>query len=562
MGRMTKRKRHPYIPELKEQLRKGEIDRREFLRTATLLGVSAASAYAMAGAVGRGRAFAATPKTSGTLRVGMNVMEITDPAKFDWTEKGNGARHITESFVRVGNDNISRPYLAEDWETSKDLKTWTFKVRKGVKWSNGDDFNADDVIFNVSRWLDPATGTPLQSRLSAMTTTVDTGQKDDKGKAVMRTAMTEGAIERIDDHTVRFHLNRPDLGVPEVFGDYPALLVHRRFSDDGGDLRANPVGTGPYRLAEHSVGQRMTLERRAPGEYWGDGFPLEKLVYVDLGDDPSAKLAALVSGQVDIIHQFGIELADSVKKVPHLRLNVIDTAATGVARMRLAEKPFDDARLREALRRTIDHDRIVDIVFNGRGLPAEDHHVAPIHPEYAKIGEEKQDHERARQLLKDAGYGNGIDLEINCVANPTWEQNACQTLAEMAKPAGINVKVNVLPGSAYWPNWMTWPFSFTSWGHRPLGVINLQLAYRTGGKWNESGHSNPEFDRLLDEASGILDPKQRSVVMAKVEKTLRDQSVFSQSLWRPVLNAHHQRVKGYELNNAFEHHFNNVWVEA
>ena len=88
MGRMTKRKRHPYIPELKEQLRKGEIDRREFLRTATLLGVSAASAYAMAGAVGRGRAFAATPKTSGTLRVGMNVMEITDPAKFDWTEEG------------------------------------------------------------------------------------------------------------------------------------------------------------------------------------------------------------------------------------------------------------------------------------------------------------------------------------------------------------------------------------------------------------------------------------------------------------------------------------------
>ena len=113
--------------------------------------------------------------------------------------------------------------------------------------------------------------------------------------------MTEGAIERIDDHTVRFHLNRPDLGVPEVFGDYPALLVHRRFSDDGGDLRANPVGTGPYRLAEHSVGQRMTLERRAPGEYWGDGFPLEKLVYVDLGDSNTAALTAMSHSDPDLM---------------------------------------------------------------------------------------------------------------------------------------------------------------------------------------------------------------------------------------------------------------------
>ena len=94
------------------------------------------------------------------------------------------------------------------------------------------------------------------------------------------------------------------------------------------------------------------------------------------------------------------------------------------------------------------------------------------------------------------------------------------TLAEMAKPAGINIKVNVMPGGSYWGEWLTWPFGFTSWGHRPLGIINLGLGYRSGGKWNESAHNNPEFDRLLDEAGGIANPKDRSVVMAKVEKIL------------------------------------------
>ncbi len=562
MARDKGKRLHPLVPELLDQVQKGEMTRREFVRTAALLGVSAGAAYAMVGVRPSRAASHAKKKMGGHLRIGMNVMEITDPATFDWTEKGNGARQITEGLVRIGNDNVSRPYLAESWTVSEDLKTWEIKLRRGVKWTNGDAFNADDLIFNLDRWLDPATGSSNQSRFSSMTTTVDTGKKDDDGKAIKRTSKTEGSVERVDDYTVRLHLNVPTLQVPENFGDYPALLVNRRFSDDGGDLRKNPVGTGPYSLVEHSVGEKLVLEKRPASEYWGDDHALEKISYIDLGDDPSATLAALASGQVDVNHQFGVELIDAIAKIPDLTLNETPTAATGVARMNVNSEPFNDVRVREAIRLTVDHERLVEIVFAGHGLPSEDHHIAPIHPEYALIAPISRNIERAKQLLKEAGFENGLNTQINCVANPVWEQNSCNALAEMAKPAGINIKVNVMPGGSYWGQWLTWPFGFTSWGHRPLGVQVPNLAYRTGGVWNESGHENAEYDRLLDEAGGIADAKERSLVMAKLEKILQEDSVISQSLWRSLFSANNKKVKGFVLQVALEHHLNDVWIDA
>ena len=229
---------HAYLPELRERLRKGEIDRREFLRTATLLGVSATAAYAMSGVVSGGPLVsatrAATPKKGGNLRVSMAVKEMTDPATYDWSEKGNQARHMTEPMVQIGEDGVARPHLAEGWKASEDLKTWDFRLRRGVKWSNGDDFGADDVIHNFKRWLDPKTGSSNQGRFSSLTKKVDTGKKDKDGKPMISIVASDGALEKVDDHTVRFHLNTPDLSLPESLADYPALIVHRRFDEEGG----------------------------------------------------------------------------------------------------------------------------------------------------------------------------------------------------------------------------------------------------------------------------------------------------------------------------------------
>ncbi len=562
MSEKSKTKTHSYIPELAEKLRKGEVTRRDFLQTATLLGVSAGAAYAMAGMPGPGRKAHAAAKKGGNLRVSMNVKATDDPAIFDWSEKGNVARHVTESLVRIGDDGLAQPNLAESWSASEDLKTWTFNLRKNATWSNGDSFGADDVIHNFRRWLDPKTGSSNQGRFSSMTTTSDTGKKDENGNAIMSTTEAGGALEKIDDHTVRFNLNNADLALPESMADYPALIVHKHFDDEGGDLTKNPVGTGPYALKEFAVGEKATLVRRTDAPWWGGETYLDQISYIDHGDDPAAQIAALASDQVDTNYQTSIEQVETIKNIPGLKIYERVTAQTGIARMHVTAAPYDNKKLRQAIQACVDHDKMLQIVYRGRGGPAEDHHVAPIHPEYAELPKLKQDYAKAKKLLAEAGYADGIDLRIDCVSNPPWEQNACKALSEMVKPAGINLAINIMPGGTYWDVWASTPFGFTAWTHRALGVQVLNLAYRSGVAWNETSYANPEFDKTLDQAGGILDPNERRVVTRKLEEILQDDAIISQSLWRSVFVTANERVQGLYAQVALEHHYNQVWLDG
>ena len=547
---------HPALPALVADLKKQPQSRRQFLRTATLLGVSASSAYLLASKIlGDGEGFISTAAAQAPaqsreqiLRVAMAVHPIVDPASYEFTEMANITRHVCEYLTWSNPDGITLPKLAERWHASEDLKTWTFHLRRDVQWHNGDSFDVDDVLFNVNRWLSPRVGSANLGAFSAMTEPVTYGGSTTKRKRA-------GSLERVDRFTFRLHLAQPTLSIPENFAAYFAAIVHRDF---GGDFSKEPVGTGPYRLAEYEEGNKAILKRSGK-PYWGPQPKLDEIHYYDTGDNPVKMLEALARGQVDMAYSMDVRTLDLANSLPDTSVYEIKSSSTGVARMNVTQPPFDNLDVRKAVMACIDPTAFPSQAFNGRGGIGEHHHVGPMHPEYYELPRVTQDYARARELLKLAGYGTGLNITIDCGnTNGLWQQSICQIIREQVAPAGINLNVNIMEKSDYWKVWKTTPFGITTWGHRSLGTMTLNLAYRTGVPWNESGYSSDAFDRALDKADSLIDVEERRAAMKDVQQILQNDAVIIQPIWRPAFFVARDYVKGLQPNASRLHHFEDV----
>jgi peptide/nickel transport system substrate-binding protein len=539
---------HALIPTLKRQLVDRQIDRREFLRYATLLGLAVPAADAFVRKV-TGQSLV-TPAAAqnlprgGVLRLGMRCQDLKSPHTYSWVESSNSARQVLDYLTITGPDNVTRPGLVEKWEASPDLKTWTLRLRRSVKWHNGRPFTADDVVWNLKHALDPKTGSSMVGLVKGfLLEEFETGDKDDKGNVKKSTRLWDAsAIQKVDTHTVRLTGKTPQLAVPEQLFHYPMLIVD---PTDNGEFKVGSNGTGAFTLVESEVGRRQVLKARK--DYWGGGPNLDEIQFIDLGDDPAAAVSALASKQVDGLYAADITQLDALQKLSHAQMYQVPTAYTATARVQPV-KPFDDKRVRQALRYAIDSNTILQIAHKGLGQPGEHHHVSPVHPEYAKLPPFQRDVAKAKKLLADAGYPGGIDTEIVCRPQPGWELLAVQAMVEQWKEAGIRVKINVMPSTQFWEVWTKVPFGFTTWAHRPLGVMSLALAYRTGVPWNESKYSNPEFDRLLTMAEGTIDVAARREVMTQLERILQDDGPIVQPVWRAIFTFMDKRVQGFKVH--------------
>jgi peptide/nickel transport system substrate-binding protein len=505
----------------------------------------------MAGLTWPKGAFAAQVQRGGKVRVASPVHKVTHPAQFSWIAPSQQLRQVAEYLTYTDNKNITHPYLLEKWSASEDLKTWNLSLRKGVTFNNGDPFTADDVIFTLNQWLDENVGSSMLGLMK--------GYLDPTG------------IEKVSEHEVKLHLKRAEIAVPEHMFHYPALVLnHRTFE---GDFIKQPHGTGPFTLELYREGERCLLKRRS--DYWkqgADGRPqpyLDEVEFIDMGTEMPPMIAAIQSGEIDTIDFgdiSGVEAFKVLRDNPEINIASSATGQTRILRMRVDKKPWDDNRVRMALKLCQHREKTLQLAYFGEGLPGQDFHVSPVHPEYCEKPTPEYDPERARQLLKDAGYPNG--LEVSLAVGSGWNEivRYAEVLKEDAKAGGFTVKIQTMPNSQYWEKWTEVDLGITTWAHRPIGTMILNLGYTSDdqGKpvpWNETNWVDKEFDELLARANGTLDVDKRRQIFCKLEEIQQSRGSIGNTFWINVWTITRKRVQNLQAHPSLYMMYNDVWLQ-
>lgn len=439
-------------------------------------------------------------QAQGNLRIAIGTsLNTLDPARTT-----NGEEYIYDNLVFNGlarmRENLSvEPELAERWEYSPDLKTWTFYLRKGVKFHHGRELVAADVIKTFERILDPATGAAPRSNYT----------------------MVKG-MTAVDSHTVRFELEYPYGGFADIMADRQVKIVPHDMIDK---LPTQPSGTGPFMFKSYTPGDRVVLVRNP--HYWEAGKPKLDGVEMRIIPEMSVRVAALQAGDLDVIWDLPPDQVKTLQQNPALRLDGVPTASWDAAIMNNAIPPFDNPLVRKAFHVGVDKRDVIELVLFGQGQPTH----SPIPPNHAFFNKDvpftKADPARARKLLAEAGHPQGVKVPLVIPVGRPVRERLGVTLQQLAKPAGFEIEIQRVPFARYAAEVSgKAPFYIDGYFARPTVDTSTHPFYHSKGTWNLRlwHYASPKVDELLDRARLTGDPAQQKPLYMEFQKIVAEES--------------------------------------
>ncbi len=436
------------------------------------------------------------PVSGGSLTIAQGV----EPPGLDPTTATSAAiprvvyGNVLEGLVRIERDGKIAPALASEYRISKDGKEYTFILKKGVKFHDGKPFDAEDVKFTFERLMDPKTNIPN-----------------------IKYYRDIESVEVADSHTVKFKLKNVNSMFLFNLARPDSIIVNKQAVDR---LKTAPVGTGPFKFVEWIRGDRVILAKFE--EYHRKGFPyLDKVTFKFIGD-PSAQIASLKAGDVDVIgYDVSPENALLLEKDPKFKVLNGYTTTEVILSTNQTRKPFDDVRVRRAMAHAIDRSALIKGVMSGYGVPIGSH-MDPGNPYYIDLTSAyPYNPTKAKQLLAEAGYPNGFEAVIKLPERFAYARRTGEIVTDMLSQVGIRLKIELTE----WGQWIdrvfkNADFDLTVIGHsEPFDIdiyANPKYYFR---------YDNPKFQETLKKAEMEPDPKLRRDLYVALQKMITEDAV-------------------------------------
>jgi len=427
---------------------------------------------------------------------------------------------VYDRLVALNNNMEPVPELAESWEVNDTADDWIFHLRKGVTFHNGKPFTAKDAVYTVTRVLNP----DLASA----------------GRGLFR-GMGPDEVLAVDDNTLRFKLKAGFSGLIEALCERHLAVV----SSDVPDPTKEFMGTGPYKAADWQVGKRLLVQRY--DGHWRGPAKIPEVDVVSI-NEPTARVNALLAGQVDVISECPFTAVAQIKDNPNIKVLEVPSGGHFNLVMQLDQPPFDKIEVRKAFRLLADRPAMVDFALAGHGTPGDDNPVGPTVRFHIDTPAVKYDVNGAKALLASAGFPDGVDVDLYTTDNLSGMVEVAVAFKESAAAGGVRVNLHQIPGETYWTDiWPKKPFMVGPWFSRTASQL-LNLAYYSKAPWNEDHFFSKEFDDLLTAAAAAGDVKKQAEYYGKCQQMLVEKGGDVVCFYLNTIAASRANVKNVNLH--------------